>query len=551
MRPNELLGPRSYAIALIGAILAAAAMRLPALGQRVFHGDEAVHAFKLAELLDSGRYVYDPFEFHGPTLYYFTLPVVAVLGLTDLASLREAPLRLVPALFGIAGVALLPLLRDGIGRGACAAAAWLMALSPLLSYYSRYYVQETLLSVFVLGAIATAWRWRQSGRVGWILAAGFCAGSAHASKETFVIAAGCAAAALLATRLLARLPRDATLGPMAETGAPSGAGGRAMRAPRGWHVLAGIAAAALVSVAWHTGLFTNLTGALDAVRALGHYLERAGGQGAAGPHDQPWHYYVLLLTYWRVGPGPVWSEALTLALAVAGVVAIARARVRSVRIPSGDDADRRSALALWIAAYSTLMLIAYSAIPYKTPWCAVQFMQPLAIVAGIGSARLIARASSMPLRAIAVCGLCAGAAQLARQAWYSNFRFASDRRNPYVYAHPVGDVRDAARWVERVAAVGGDRRVVVQVFHENCWPLPWYLRHTPNVGYWDRPTPMPYADVVVADERFAGELGIAEDREWRVNFYGLRPGERLLVFVRTDLYDAFARSMRSASQPGP
>jgi predicted membrane-bound mannosyltransferase len=46
------------------------------LGQRPMHQDEAIGADKFHSLWESHKYVYDPVEYHGPTLNYFTLPVV-------------------------------------------------------------------------------------------------------------------------------------------------------------------------------------------------------------------------------------------------------------------------------------------------------------------------------------------------------------------------------------------------------------------------------------------------------------------------------------------
>jgi predicted membrane-bound mannosyltransferase len=39
---------------------------------RPMHTDEAVDAIKFGALLEKGSYIYDPAEYHGPTLNYFT-----------------------------------------------------------------------------------------------------------------------------------------------------------------------------------------------------------------------------------------------------------------------------------------------------------------------------------------------------------------------------------------------------------------------------------------------------------------------------------------------
>src|SRR5690606_19267679 len=133
--------PRSaYLLLLALALLVAAALRLPALNLRPFHGDEAVHAYKLNEILHGRGYQYDPHEFHGPTLNLFTLPVAWLRGAADYAALEMRDFRMAPVAFGLGLIALLPLIADGLGRTATAVAGLLTAVSPLLTFCSRYYV---------------------------------------------------------------------------------------------------------------------------------------------------------------------------------------------------------------------------------------------------------------------------------------------------------------------------------------------------------------------------------------------------------------------------
>jgi len=60
-------------VLILAATIVALALRLPRLALRPMHGDEAVHADKFGDLLESGVYAYDPNEYHGPTLNYLTL----------------------------------------------------------------------------------------------------------------------------------------------------------------------------------------------------------------------------------------------------------------------------------------------------------------------------------------------------------------------------------------------------------------------------------------------------------------------------------------------
>jgi hypothetical protein len=140
------------------------------------HHDEANQALKFGVLLETGEYRYDSSDHHGPTLYYLTLPSAWIRGQATLASLDERTLRIVPAVFGAGLMLLLLPLAGGFGRPAVAAAALLVALSPALVYYSRFYIQETLLAFFALGFVIALGRCLERPGTGWAMTAGAFAG---------------------------------------------------------------------------------------------------------------------------------------------------------------------------------------------------------------------------------------------------------------------------------------------------------------------------------------------------------------------------------------
>ena len=76
-------------------------------------------------------------------------------------------------------------------------AGLLVAISPGMVFFSRYYIQETLLVFFTFAAIGCAWRWFRSGSPGWAAGAGASFGLMHATKETWILAA---AAMMLSSR---------------------------------------------------------------------------------------------------------------------------------------------------------------------------------------------------------------------------------------------------------------------------------------------------------------------------------------------------------------
>ena len=210
-----------FAAAMLAILALAAAFRLPRLAQRPMHADEANQAVKAGRLYETGKYEYDTTDHHGPSLYWLTLPSLAMSGAKDLAGSQEVAYRIVPVIFGLGLIPLLLLLADGLGRPAVVAAALLTAISPAMVFYSRYYIQETLLVFFTLAALGCGWRYVRTRRLAWILAAGAAVGMMHATKETWILSAAAAVGRRRIDLGLVQAPRCAP---------PSGRGRRVGRA---------------------------------------------------------------------------------------------------------------------------------------------------------------------------------------------------------------------------------------------------------------------------------------------------------------------------------
>src|SRR5438309_10269799 len=132
----------------LGVLLAtgvALGLRCPRLGIRPMHNDEAVNAIKFGQLWEHGTYKYDPHEFHGPSLSYFTAIFGRLTAAPDFNRFSEARLRAVTVFFGIALILPLLLVRDGLGTAGSVWAALFTAVSPAFVFYSRYYIHEMLL----------------------------------------------------------------------------------------------------------------------------------------------------------------------------------------------------------------------------------------------------------------------------------------------------------------------------------------------------------------------------------------------------------------------
>ncbi len=521
--------PRRFRILVAALFLAALAVRTVRLGLRPMHHDEANQAVRFGTLLERGEYRYDRTEHHGPTLYYASLPFARIAGQRDLASLDERTLRLVPAVFGAATILLLALLAGALAREAILFAGLLAAVSPVMVYFGRFYIQETMLVFFLALTLAAGWRWAGTRSAVWAAACGLGAGLMYATKETSVILFAALAGGLL---LAAGVRGDRAERKPARSLLPS--------------LAAFLAAAAASAGLLLTSFLKNPGGPGDSILAFAGYLGRAGGAGEAAVHRQPWYYYFGLLGYHRETGGPLWSEAFVLALALAGAIAAFGA----VKGRDGHPGFQR-----FLVFFTALAAAAYSLIPYKTPWNILPFYLGLVLLAGNGAA-LIWRAGRFILfRALALVILVPGLVNLGAQSFRANFVYPADPRNPYVYAQTVPDYERLVRRVEEVAAAAPEGlgtliRVVAPA--GETWPLPWSLRRFTRVGYWTdaaaagdiRGTPL-----VIASADAAEVLAPQLSEDYLIEHFGLRPEVLLTLAVRRDLWDEFLRR-RTKSGPG-
>jgi uncharacterized protein (TIGR03663 family) len=439
------------------------------------HADEAIHADKFGTLLEGGGYAYDPSEYHGPTLYYLTLLPAWLRGERRYVEIDEVTLRSVPAALGVALVAAHLGARGFLGTAGAAIAALLAAISPAMVFYSRYFIHETLLVFFSFGALLAACRYMQAPGLSAALLGGASAGLMLATKETAPLALGSMILAAALTHLLYRGEREKAL-PALRSGL------------RGMHAGLALLAAVIVSAALFSSFLGHPAGIVDAARAYGLYLDRAQ---TATWHFHPWPYYLRLLVHAPSTGTPFWSEALILVLAMAG----GAAGWATKGVPGADSKALR-----FLAFYTLLMLVAYSAIPYKTPWCLLGFLHGMILLAGAGAVFLVRSGRGVATKAALGALLVAAAAHLGWQAFSGSFRFAADPRNPYVYAHTGTDVFEIASRVKELARAHADGlSMPVQIIsRENLWPMPFYLRELRRVEWWNGvPDSAPSAPVIL------------------------------------------------------
>jgi hypothetical protein len=175
----------------------------------------------------------------------------------------------------------------------------------------------------------------------------------------------------------------------------------------------------------------------------------------------------------------------------------------------------------------------------------------MTLMGGIGAVALVRWVPTRPVKVLVALALVAGAVHLGWQAHRASFRFCVDQRNPYVYAHTAPDAMKLVRRVEEAAEVHPDGRamVVKVITPTNYWPLPWYLRAFPHVGYYHEVPENADAAVIVISPEWTERVAERTERSYnQASLYGLRPQVLLSVWIHEPLWDALVEKWSAPAQ---
>ena len=574
----QLDRPRDWVWFLCCGVITALAVfvRFFGLGLRPLHHDEGVNGFFLTSLFRDGVYKYDPANYHGPTLYYLTLPFVKLFGLETL------PVRWSVAIWGVLIVVLAFFLRRYIGRIGSLFAALFLALSPGMVYFSRYFIHE-IFFVFLALALAVAaaffieqrkpgpfavfWMallllvcffpstlnlsaavakdnetlfWVMSvamflieaalvfliirmllgwneGRPIYLFLASACVSLMFATKETAFITLGTMLIACVCVWIWPRIYSAAQkLNGEFHSSELSFANFRAAFGTGSDRILILVGAAAVfiyLGVLFFSSFFTYPEGVGKAFEAYAIWTK-------TGSKD---HTQNGMWAYFEWGKQ---IEAPIMILSLAGtLVALFRPR---------------SKFAMFAGLWAFGLLAAYTLIPYKTPWLAISFLMPMCLIAGYAVNELT-DLKQPAAKAIAALIAVAACVVLAYQTYVLNFVRYDDEDMAYVYAHTKREFLDMLAEIDHYAEKSGKGKdTAIQVVSPDYWPLVWYLKDHPKAFFHGRIAPADKAEMIVAKK---GDQDAEIMRRYATEYeyagsYGLRPGVDLVLLVRRDLAGA-------------
>ncbi len=447
-------------------LLATIILRFYSLDLKLFHHDEAIHAWFSYRLLTEGTYTYDPM-YHGPLRYYVTAGMFALLGDSDLVG------RLVPALLGTLLVPLLyPIYKLGyLDKKQTLVAALFLAVSPNMVYFSRFLRDDPFIIFFTMVLLVALLYYFERHQMRYALLAGTVIGLGISTMENMPIVILIFGVYLLylvwtrKVRLPARWVRDLALVAL---------------------VAFGIMAAFYSSFGAHPEMIMTWW-----LRAIEHWTAMHQMQRLGGP---PYFYILLFILYelpvlilaivgalqfidipgalsrWREKrrghrEGPEATEGVERVDEEPSAVTTPPARqtpgwkdrLREILSGEGEiqQIDRQKEFARFAIFWMLLSMAIYAYIGEKVPWLILHQLLPMIFVAVYmmtTKKAVIAVAASIFLIAM-------------------TFHVAF---TPADINEPIVQVQNSEDLREVFAKIDAADKVAVAT--DNYWPLPWYYR---------------------------------------------------------------------------
>jgi uncharacterized protein (TIGR03663 family) len=498
---NRFNALRRWPWDLLAILFVAVLFRLVLLDLKPPHFDEGINGWFADVLRETGFHKYDPTNFHGPWHFYTVFLSQELLG-RNLWALRLpvviASLLTIPAIF---------LFARWFGRPAVRWAALAFAVSPAEVFFGRYSIHETWFVLctllFTWGAIAL---WLERDRAGlWAAVLGLA--GMILNKETYLIHAGSLAIAAGVFALWGKVSpvQPPVIRPTA----------------RSWSVkdawTAGSIAVFLL-VFFYSGNFLNLKGLRGPYDAIAAWTQTGtSGEG----HEKTayellpfvnYYWLAILARYeWPALAGLIWSVRYAWP---------APAAPRLLAILGGG------------------VLLAYSLVPYKTPWCILAIVWPWFLFFGAA----IESAGRRWAKIIGIILLVASAALAVRV----NFFGYEDDSEPYVYVQTYHSIETLTGPL--LALSSADPRQALMpgaIYLESYYPLPWILGDFPNLGYFGGEIPKNFpkdAKFHVIESKRADEIRPLIGAGFTEKTFKLRSGmDECVVFFSDDLLVAAER----------
>lgn len=444
----------------VSIILLAIVLRFVWLDIKPAHFDEGINGWFADQMSRNGYYHYDPTNYHGPLHFYAVFVSQSLFGRNLWA------LRLPAILASLLAVALALRYHVFFGRTAARLAALGLAVSTGAVFYGRYSIHESwqlFFGMLMMYGVLGLWQFGSrrylfsliTALVGLIL-----------TKETYILHAASfvlAAGTLWAWQKV--IPSRPALPIARQTWRRS-------------DLVKASAVGVFAIIFFYSGTFLDLAGLKGLYETFAAWFHT--GVEAAG-HEKT-SYEIFHINYYWLALLARYEYASLVGL-VAGLMYI-----------GASDARVR-----FIAIYGGGVLLAYTLIPYKTPWCIISMIWPFLLIFGIVFSQ------RLWLTFIGLAILVASLVPSIRLSFYDY----TDEKEPYVYVQTyrtidtlTGPLLTLAKKDPRYYEARG------QVLLDSYYPVPWILGDFPQIAYFskDNQPSRIDGDFVVIETSKASEL---------------------------------------------
>lgn len=520
-----------YKILGLLIILSALLIRLYDLGDRVFHHDESVHASFTLKILNTGQYTYDP-SYHGPFLFHTTAIIFHYLGINDTTA------RLIPVFFGVAIIPLLFLLEKEIGKKGVLWSAFLIAFSPSMVYYSRFFRNDLTIVFCTLATVAGGIRYLENlhsrKRYPYLLLVASSLAIAVASKENaylVILMFGAYGGIYLLYKFYSEWKKDNL----------SLKEALLLKSSATLHFLPELVLSAalfiFIAMMFYTSYFRYYTTPFEIVeKAFSHWMEMHRIQRLGGP----FYYYIPILLLYEI---PI------VFFGIVGIVYFLRKK------------DKNTGFFLFLSYWAIASLLLYSYLQEKVPWLVVHIVLPFAILAGAFLGDFFSRVpDNRPKGQISearngnlesgkkpafkidrsvIRTLMAGILVLTLiislfQCVSVNFYKSMDPNERMIYTQSSPQIRDLMKKIEGFQKKPDTLTLCVLDPNDMYWPLPWYLRDYKLASYYRKPPSNLNYDAIIAPVEYQMYREISEDEYASYNFT-LRPSRDFILYYKKGL----------------
>jgi uncharacterized protein (TIGR03663 family) len=482
-----------------------AAIRFAFLDIKPPHFDEGINGWFCDQMAKNGYYSYDPNNYHGPLHFYVLFISLMSFGRNLWA------LRLPVVLISLLTIYWIFLFRPFFGRTVCYLTSLAMAISPGFVFYNRYSIHESWLVFFL---IVTLWGtlgiWRsREPRYFWGSVMGVT--GMILTKETYIIHLFALLCAALGIAILSRLfPSGEELSLQQN------------KWPRN-HLLAAVTVSLALIIFFYSGNFQHWEGLADLFKTFLPWTKT--GIEAAG-HGKPnfdlaplippplaqlplfaslanfklnWYWIRLFLDYeWLVMAGLVFSFPLLF---------------------WGQSGLR------FLAIYSLVVLLIYSVVPYKTPWCVISIAWPFLFLGAAGLKFIAMRINRLAAILVAL-------PLFGHAAWKSydlNFVRFDNPKERYAYVQTFREYHTLIDPILAKLAKDPEAKTELKgiILLSSYFPIPWVLGDVADIGYYSKEDKWPKdinADFIVVDADKADELEKGLKGRYFIEDFRLRDG---------------------------